>query len=210
MVAGPQTRPCDFGTVSASARVPTRSRRERLTGRAVAYDRWMAGIDLRRLTPADAEATRRIYNLEVVDSTVTMDLVPRSLYDQQLWIERHLGVHGALVASDEDPLTDSERVIGFASISPWREKPAYSTTVENSVYVDREHQGRGVGRILLDGILHVAEESGFHACMARIVAGHEASIRLHASRGYEVVGTEREIARKFGRWIDMTVMQKLL
>ena len=170
----------------------------------------MAGIDLRRLTPADAEATRRIYNLEVVDSTVTMDLVPRSLPDQQLWIELHLGVHGALVAVDEDPLTGHERVIGFASISPWREKPAYSTSVENSVYVDREHQGRGVGRILLDGILHVAAESGFHACMARIVAGHEASIRLHASRGYDVVGTEREIARKFGRWIDMTVMQKLL
>ena len=170
----------------------------------------MAGIDLRRLTDDDAEATRRIYNLEVVDSTVTMDLVPRSHKEQLLWTQRHLGIHGALVAVDEDPLTGEERVIGFASISPWREKPAYSTTVENSVYVDRDHQGRGVGRILLDGILHVAAESGFHACMARIVTGHEASIRLHASRGYDVVGTEREVARKFGRWIDMTVMQKIL
>jgi L-amino acid N-acyltransferase len=170
----------------------------------------MAGIDLRRLTTFDAEATRRIYNLEVVDSTVTMDLVPRSLAEQEKWVKRHLGVHGALVAVDAEPVSGDERVVGFASISPWREKHAYSTTVENSVYVDRDHQGRGVGRILLDGILHVAAESGFHTCMARIVAGHEASIRLHSSRGYEVVGTEREVARKFGRWIDMTVMQKLL
>ncbi len=102
-------------------------------------------------------------------------------------------------------------MIGFASISPYRSRPAYSGTVENSVYVHREHQSRGIGRVLLDGILHLAEESGFHTCMARIMAGHEASIRLHASRGFDLVGVERQVARKFGRWIDMTdmsVMQK--
>ena len=151
-----------------------------------------------------------IYNAEVVESTVTMDIVPRTLADQLRWIDDHRGIHGAVVACDDDPTTGQERVLGFASISPWRSRAAYSTSVENSVYVDRDHQGRGIGRILLDDVLRVAVDSGFHTCFARIMSGHEASIRLHASRGFELTGVEREVARKFGRWIDVTVMQKLL
>jgi L-amino acid N-acyltransferase len=157
---------------------------------------------------ADAEALREIYNLEVTESTVTMDLVPRTLEAQQEWIRAHSGVFGAVVAIDDS--TPDDLVVGFSSISAWRTKPAYSTSVENSVYVHRDHQNRGLGRVLLDEALHVAVDSGFHVCFARIMAGHEASIRLHASRGFEVVGVEREVARKFGRWIDITVMQRIL
>ena len=157
----------------------------------------------------DAEQIRSIYNVEVLDSTVTMDLVPRTLTEQHHWISVHQGAHGAIVAIDDDPLTRAERVIGFASISPYRSRPGYSTTVENSIYVHRQHQSRGLGRLLLDEILALAQESGFHSCMARILAGHEASIRLHQSRGFELVGVERDVARKFGRWIDITLMQKI-
>ncbi len=99
---------------------------------------------------------------------------------------------------------------GFASISPFRDRPGYATSVEDSVYVHRDHQGRGVGRLLLGGIVEAARASGFHAVFARIVAGHDASIALHAGRGFEVVGTEREVGRKFGRWHDVVVMEKLL
>ncbi len=151
-----------------------------------------------------------IYNAEVLESTVTMDMVARTLTDQLAWIDAHRGVHGAVVAFDEDPIGGHERVLGFASISPWRSRAAYATSVENSVYVDRAHQNRGIGRVLLDDVLRVGADSGFHTCFARIMSGHEASIRLHASRGFELVGVEREVARKFGRWIDVTVMQKLL
>jgi L-amino acid N-acyltransferase len=167
-------------------------------------------VTTRRVTPQDASALMAIYNAEVLESTVTMDLVPRTLADQLSWIEHHRGIHGAVVACDDDPTTGDERILGFASISPWRSRPAYSTSVENSVYVDRDHQGRGIGRILLDEALRTAVDSGFHTCFARIMSGHVASIRLHASRGFELVGVEREVARKFGRWIDVTVMQKLL
>lgn len=164
----------------------------------------------RRILPSDAAALMAIYNAEVLESTVTMDIVARTLPDQLAWIEAHRGVHGAVVACDADPTTGEERVLGFASISPWRSRAAYSTSVENSVYVDRDQQNRGIGRILLDDVLRVGAESGFHTCFARIMSGHEASIRLHASRGFELVGVEREVARKFGRWIDVTVMQKML
>ena len=157
----------------------------------------------------DAEGIRAIYNVEVLDSTVTMDLVARGRADQERWIEHHQGAHGAIVAVEDDPATGQELILGFAAISPYRSRPGYSTTVENSVYVHREQQSRGIGRMLLDEILSLADESGFHSCMARILAGHEASIRLHASRGFQLVGVEREVGRKFNRWIDITLMQRI-
>ena len=164
---------------------------------------------LRPVELTDVEGIRSIYNTEVLDSTVTMDLVPRTVESQRQWIQAHQGAHGAIVAVETPVGGGADQILGFASISPYRSRPGYSTTVENSVYVHREHQNRGLGRLLLDDVLHLAEESGFHSCVARILAGHEASIRLHASRGFDLVGVEREVGRKFGRWIDITLMQKL-
>ncbi len=101
-------------------------------------------------------------------------------------------------------------VAGFAALSSYRDRAAYATTVEDSVYVDPSHQGRGVGRDLLTALVDTARAHGFHAVMARIVADHEASIALHAACGFHVVGHEREVGRKFGRWLDVTLMELLL
>ncbi len=161
-------------------------------------------MDVRLATVDDAEAVRRIYNLEVTTSTVTFDLVPRSLEEQRAWLDARGGAHAVVVA------TEAGAVVGFASLSPYRDRPAYSTTVEDSVYVDRDWQGKGVGKLLLADLMRVATAHGFHAVMARIVGGHDASIALHRSLGFELVGTEREIGRKFNRWLDVVVMQRLL
>jgi phosphinothricin acetyltransferase len=147
---------------------------------------------------------RAIYNVEVQTSTVTFDLVPRSLADQRAWLAARSGAHTALVAE-----VDGE-VVGFGSLSPYKDRPAYSTSVEDSVYVHQDHQGKGIGRMLLTALVGAAEASGFHAVFARIVGGHEASINLHAALGFEIVGTEREVGRKFGRWLDVVVMERLL
>ena len=88
-------------------------------------------------------------------------------------------------------------MVGFGSLSPYRPRPAYATTVEDSVYVDPQHQGRGVGKALLDELVRLAADHGFHSVVARIVGGHEASIALHAACGFETVGVEREVGRKF-------------
>lgn len=157
--------------------------------------------------PGDAEAIRAIYNLEVTGSTVTFDLVPRSLEAQLAWIEQHSGAHPAVVAVDDDP---AGTVIGFGSLSPYRSRPAYSTTVEDSVYVHRDHQGRGIGKLVLGELVRLATAHGFHSVMGRIVGGHEASIRLHESCGFVLVGIEREVGRKFGRWLDVALMQRML
>ncbi|HEX7166483.1 MAG TPA: GNAT family N-acetyltransferase [Acidimicrobiales bacterium] len=161
--------------------------------------------EVRLARPDDAEAIRSIYNREVTGSTVTFDLVPRTLESQQAWLAAHRGAHPAVVAVD-----DGGAVVGFGSLSPYRDRPAYSTTVEDSVYVDQDHRGRGIGRLVLAELVRLATVHGFHAVMARIVGGHEASIRLHETCGFTLVGVEREVGRKFGRWLDVALMQRLL
>ena len=161
-------------------------------------------MQLRLATPDDAEAIRQIYNLEVTTSTATFDLVPRSLEDQRAWQDARSGAHAVVVA------IEGPEVCGFGSLSKWRDRPAYSTTVEDSVYVHHDHQGQGVGKAILTELVTTATNHGFHACMARIVGGHDASIALHTSCGFEVVGTEREVGRKFGRWLDVLLMERLL
>ena len=162
---------------------------------------------VRLATAGDAEAIRAIYNREVVGAPVTFDLVPRTLDEQLAWLDAHAGAHPAVVAESGD---GSGVVLGFGSLSPYRSRPAYSTTVEDSVYVHHEHRGQGVGRVVLEELVRLGTVHGFHAMMARIVGGHEASISLHRSCGFELVGVEREVGRKFGRWLDVALMQRLL
>jgi phosphinothricin acetyltransferase len=161
-------------------------------------------MELRLATPEDAEAIREIYNLEVTTSTVTFDLVPRTLDDQLAWQASRSGAYAVIVA-DVDGV-----VAGFGSLSRWRDRPAYATTVEDSIYVHHDHHGQGVGKALLLRLVEVATAHGFHACMARIVGGHETSIGLHRACGFEVVGVEKEVGRKFNRWLDVVLMERML
>jgi L-amino acid N-acyltransferase YncA len=153
----------------------------------------------------DAGAIRAIYNTEVASSTVTFDMVPRTLDDQVAWIDEHSGGHPAIVAVDA-----AGEVIGFGSLSPFRDRPAYAPTVEDSVYVHRDHRGKGLGRALLEELVRLGRDHGFHSMMARIVGGHDTSIALHRSCGFELVGVEREVGRKFNKWLDVVVLQLLL
>ncbi len=168
---------------------------------------------IRPATPADAAATAAVYNHWVETSTFTFDLRTRTVEDQAAWLGERSGVLEVLVAEvDEGELGPDAPagVVGFASLSPYRDRPAYRTTVEDSVYVHPGARGAGVGRALLDELVAVAGARGFHAVMARIVGGHDASIALHRRVGFDAVGTEREVGRKFGRWLDVVVMQLLL
>ncbi len=153
----------------------------------------------------DAEAIRDIYNLEVTTSTATFDLVPRSLAEQRAWLQARSGAHAVIVAVNE-----AGNVTAFGALSPYRDRPAYRTSVEDSVYVGSDHRGTGVGSLVLEELVGLADRHGFHAVMARIAGDHNASIALHRRHGFALVGVEREIGRKFNRWLDVTVMQRLL
>ena len=132
----------------------------------------MAALRIRLADDGDAEAVRAIYNHEVTTATSTFDLVPRSLADQEAWLAARSGAFAAIVAVDA-----ADTVVGFASLSPYKERAAYRTTVEDSVYVDRDHGGQGIGTALLQHLVGIARTSGFHAVMARIEASGTASRR---------------------------------
>lgn len=166
----------------------------------------VGGVSVRLAGVGDAEAVMAIYNREVTGSTVTFDLVPRTLEEQRAWLEAHAGAHPAVAAVDDQ----THEVVGFGSLSPYRDRPAYKTSVEDSVYVHHEHRGRGVGKLVLEELVRLGTVHGFHAMFARIVGGHEASIALHKACGFQLVGVEREVGRKFGRWLDVALMQRLL
>ena len=153
----------------------------------------------------DAQAIASIYNLEVEETTATFDLEPRSIDAQRRWLQERSGAHVVLVAE-----SDQGEVIAFASLSPFKARPAYSTTVESSVYVRRDSRGRGVARELMTELLETARSHGFHSAIARIADSQAPSLALHDSLGFQLVGVEREVGRKFGRWLDVSVMQVML
>lgn len=163
-------------------------------------------VAIRPATVADAAAIVEIYNREVTETTATFDLTPRTLDEQKTWVLERSGAFAAVVAVDGS----AGRVVGFASLSPYKERAAYRTTVENSVYVHRHYNRRGIGSLLLNELLEIARSSGFHSVIARIEASGEGSRALHASCGFELVGVEREVGRKFNRWLSVAVMQKML
>lgn len=153
----------------------------------------------------DAETIQSIFSVEVLGSTSVFELVAPTVVEQRRWLALHTGTHPCLVAVDE-----AGTVLGYASLSPYRARPAYRTTVEDSVYVHRDHQNRGVGRALLAELVELATGHGFHAMIGRIVGHNQASIALHRRAGFVEVGTEREVGRKFGQWLDVVVLERLL
>jgi len=166
-------------------------------------------VTIRRAAARDAEAMRSIYNHEVENHVTTMDMVPRSLDDQRAWIADRSGAFAAIVAVLDDG-TDDELVVGFASLSKFKERAAYSPTVEDSVYVSRDHGGLGIGRSLMERLIEEAREGGFHSIIARVEASSEASRALHRACGFDLVGVERQVGRKFGRWLDVAILQLML
>lgn len=161
-------------------------------------------ISVRPGTVDDAAAIMEIYNAEVTGEVTTFDLVPRTLEQQRAWIADRSGAFSVIVATlDGD-------VVGFASLSPYKERPAYRTTVEDSVYVSRRHPRLGIGRALMEALIVTARDSGFHSIVARVEASGTASRALHLACGFELVGVERQVGRKFNRWLDVAVLQLLL
>ena len=161
-------------------------------------------MEIRPAVPEDAEALRAIYNHYVAESVATFDLEQRSAEQQMAWMNDRAGALAVLVADVDG------QVLGFASLSPYKPRAAYRTTVENSIYLAPEATGKGVGSKLMNALIEVARAHGFHSVIARVNAALDASVGLHESVGFEKVGIERQVGRKFGKWQDVQVLQLLL
>ena len=150
---------------------------------------------------SDVREIADIYNHEIEHSTATFDTELVSLDERRRWLAAH--------ASDAHPVVVAEvnsAVAGWASLSPWSERCAYSRAAEVSVYVHREFRGRGLGRSLLQQLIARARTAGLGVLLARIVSESDGSVALHASLGFEQVGTMRRVGEKFGRILDVELM----
>ena len=100
-------------------------------------------------------------------------------------------------------------IVGWAALSKWSDRRAYSDTAEVSLYVKEEFQGKGIGRKLLESIVQEGQKVGLHTVIARIAGGNEISVRLHESVGFQHIGIMKEVGRKFGKLLDVYLMQKI-
>jgi phosphinothricin acetyltransferase len=163
--------------------------------------------ELTRVRPAgraDLPRILSIYNHEVLSSTATYDTQPRTEEEHGKWFAHHDSVHPVLVAESD------REVCGWASLSPWSDRPAYDSSVEVSVYVAEEHRGKGVGKQLLQALIEAGRARGHHALLGRISSDNTVSIRLHEALGFSVVGVLKEVGFKFGRWLDVSIMELIL
>ena len=139
---------------------------------------------------------------EVRATLATTDTEVREVAAQRAWLAAHSTLYPVVVAMADDAVT------GYAALAAYRAKPAFRSTVEDSVYVDRWWRGRGVGRLLLAHLLDRATALGHHSVLARITADNGTSRRLHERLGFRLIGIEEEVAFKLGRWVDVAVYQR--
>ncbi len=159
---------------------------------------------IRPAEAGDLAAIANIYNDAVLNSTATFDTEPATLQESKQWLRERSHPYAVLVAEH------GGEVIGWAALKAFASKPAYRFTAENTVYVRADMRARGVGKALMGRLLEVAAENSFRTVIARIAAPNPASVRLHRRLGFRRVGVERDVGRKFERWLDVVVMQKLL
>ena len=163
-----------------------------------------AHLVIRRATLADAGAINDIYNEAVLTTTATFDTEPKSLDERIQWLGSHDERHPVLVA-----LADGT-VIGWASLTSWSDRFAYNDTAETSFYVHSQHRGQGIGRKLKEAIIEEARRLGYHTLIARVAEGSHESLHLNQSMGFFLVGTLKEVGRKFDRLLDVHLLQKML
>lgn len=161
-------------------------------------------METRRATSLDLPAIAAIYNDAIRTTTATFDTEEKTLDDRRAWLATHDAKHPVIVAQ-----VGSE-VVGWGSLSAWSDRCAYAATCENSVYVAAAARGKGVGKALLAELVNIARKAGMHTIIARVAAGNPASERLHEGAGFVRIGVMREVGRKFGRLLDVTMYQLML
>lgn len=163
-------------------------------------------ILIRSADPADLSSITRIYSMAVLTGTASYELLPPDEVEmaQRFHAIRDQG-YPYLAAID-----DSGALLGYAYASAFRPRPAYRWLVEDSIYLDEKARGKGIGKVLLMELVLRCSALGFRQMAAVIGGGSPASIALHRSCGFEIVGTMRGTGFKNGRWLDTVFMQLAL
>ncbi|MFG2345092.1 GNAT family N-acetyltransferase [Streptomyces phaeochromogenes] len=165
-------------------------------------------VQVRPGVESDLGALTDIYNHYVRETPITFDTATFTPVERRPWLLSHPedGPHRLMVAT----AGDSQRILGYATSSAFRPKPAYETSVEVTIYLAPDTGGRGVGTLLYKALFAALADEDLHRAYAGIAQPNEASVRLHERFGFRYVGTYREVGRKFGRYWDVAWYEKEL
>jgi len=165
-------------------------------------------VQVRPGVESDLDALTDIYNHYVRETPITFDTATFTPVERRPWLLSHPedGPHRLMVAT----AGDSQQILGYATSSAFRPKPAYETSVEVTIYLAPDAGGRGVGTLLYKALFAALADEDLHRAYAGVAQPNEASARLHERFGFRYVGTYREVGRKFGRYWDVAWYEKEL
>lgn len=162
-------------------------------------------IKIRSYNPQDANAILEIINYNIINSTALYDYQPRTLEQQTTIFEDKLSKKFPIIVA-----TDDNEVIGFGYYSEFRFREAYKYTVEHSVYANKDCIGKGVGKLLMQELISLAQKQKLHTMIAVIDSENQSSVEFHKKFGFETVGIIKESGYKFDRWLHSVIMQLIL
>ncbi|MGN1285916.1 MAG: GNAT family N-acetyltransferase [Bradyrhizobium sp.] len=160
---------------------------------------------IRPATEQDIPAITAIFNEAVANSNAIWTEKQDSEAERLAWMQARLALGYPVLVAAEGPV-----VLGYGTFGDFRAFPGYRYSVEHSVYIHVDHRGRGLGRVIVDELISAATALGKHVMIAGIDGGNPASLRLHAQAGFVEVARMPEVGRKFGRWLELVFMQRLL
>ena len=160
-------------------------------------------LKIRHATLEDLQDITEIYNEAIRKTVATFDTQPKSLEEQKKWFIEHGSKNPIIVAKQNGAIR------GWAALSKYSTKCAYSDTAEISLYVREDKQGKGIGQMLIEEIVKEGDKVGLHVLIARITEGNQISIHLHESVGFKHVGVLKEVGLKFGKRLDVYLMEKI-
>jgi len=160
-------------------------------------------MKIRHVTLDDLSGITKIYNEAILKTVATFDTQPKTVEEQKKWFRGH-GPKNPIIVAEQD-----KAVVGWAALSSYSTKCAYSNTAEISLYVKIGHHGKGVGKKLIEEIVKEGEKAGLHALIARITEGNQTSIHLHELVGFEHVGILKEVGLKSDKLLDVHLMEKV-
>ncbi|PKQ29710.1 MAG: GNAT family N-acetyltransferase [Actinobacteria bacterium HGW-Actinobacteria-10] len=164
----------------------------------------MPDILVRDARDEDAATIAEIYNYYVLNTVVTFDTEPKTTHDRVEWIREHGPLHPIIVAEQDGHL------MGWASLSPFSNRPAWSLTVELGLYLSPDARQRGIGTLLMKSIIDRARSVGHHVVIGQIVSDNEPSLRLGQRAGFREVGRLLEVGNKFDRQLDVVIQELIL
>lgn len=162
-------------------------------------------IQIRPAQLSDCQSISSIYNYFVETSTATFALEPETVAEREAWFSQHqqnnLPVLVAIQGAD---------VVAFASLSFYHQRCAYRQTVEASIYVDHNYLSKGYGRLLMEELMAAAEKASFHAVLGLICSENTASIKLMLDFGFFEAGCLKQVGKKYDRWLDVAILEKII